>query len=166
MYSNRFIKGINYWPASQAMYWWKGFDLLETEKDFRKLREFQLNLIRIFLIWEDFQPQPDRISLAILDNLKRLCDLADRLDMQLMPTFFCGHMSGINWIPEWMLDEAPAVQRFPIYANGRLQLASIRNFYVDEAMLEAQLLQVRKISESLAGHPAIFAYDLGNESSN
>lgn len=166
MQSHRFIKGINYWPASKAMYWWKSFDLQEVEEDFRDLRCCHLNLVRIFLSWEDFQPQPDRISRTMLDKLIRLSDLADSLDMQLMPTYFCGHMSGVNWIPEWMLEFATTVQRFPIYANGRLQLASIRNYYIDEAMLEAQLLQVRKISEALAGHPAIFAYDLGNESSN
>ena len=166
MDSFRFMKGINYWPASKAMYWWKAFDLDEVEADFRKLHRFHLNLVRIFLSWEDFQPQPDRISPTKLENLKRLADLAYHLDMQLMPTYFCGHMSGVNWIPKWMLDDAPTAQLFPLYANGRLQLASIRNYYIDEAMLEAQLLQVRKISQSLAGHPAIFAYDLGNESSN
>ncbi len=166
MDSHLFIKGINYWPARQAMYWWKNFNLQEAAEDFGKLREFKLNLIRIFLLWEDFQPHPDRISPIMMDNLKHLVDLADSLDMQLMPTFFCGHMSGVNWIPEWMLDDAPAARRFPVYAGGRLQPASIRNYYVDENMLQAQLLQVRTVCKSLAGHPAIFAYDLGNESSN
>jgi len=56
--------------------------------------------------------------------------------------------------------------RFSVYANGRLSYAAIRNFYVEEELLTAQLLQLRKICQPLAGHPAIYAYDLGNESSN
>lgn len=163
---SNFIKGINYWPARKAMYWWQDFDLNEVAEDFKKLQRYHLNVVRIFLSWEDFQPQPDTISPRPLDNLKRLADLAYRLNMQLLPTYFCGHMSGVNWIPAWMLGSASAAQRFPVYSNGCLQQASIRNFYTEELLLEAQLLQVRKISAALAGHPAIFAYDLGNESSN
>lgn len=161
-----FIKGINYWPARKAMYWWKDFDLQEAEQDFRKMHNYHLDVVRIFLLWEDFQPQARQISLPRLDHLKRLADLSNHLGMQLMPTFFCGHMSGVNWFPEWALTAHLTKQRFPVFANGHLRQAAIRNFYVDEAMLEAQLLQVRKISRSLAGHPAIYAYDLGNESSN
>lgn len=76
---HHFIKGINYWPANQAMYWWKAFDFNEVAEYFRKLRSFHLNLVRIFLLWEDFQPQPNKISTLALDNLKRLADLAHRL---------------------------------------------------------------------------------------
>lgn len=148
------------------MYWWKAFDIKEAELDFGKLRSFHFNMLRIFLLWEDFQPQPDQISVLRLDQLKRLADLAELMGLQLMPTFFCGHMSGVNWLPEWMLEPAAKTQRFPVLAAGQLKQASIRNFYSDENMLESQLLQAGKISASLAGHPAIYAYDLGNESSN
>jgi endo-1,4-beta-mannosidase len=161
-----FLSGINYWPANKAMYWWKAFDLTEVAEDFQKLRAFGLDVVRIFLLWEDFQPRQDGVSTQALDHLRRVADLADKMGLKLMPTFFCGHMSGVNWMPEWMLASTSLPQRFPVYSNGRLQYAAINNFYTDEELLTSQLLQLRKVSQALAGHPAVYAYDLGNESSN
>lgn len=165
-FGSTFLRGINYWPADKAMYWWKAFDIKEAEEDFRKLRRFKFSLIRFFLNWEDFQPRPDKISYQLVDHLKRLADLAYDLGIYLMPTFFCGHMSGVNWMPEWMLISQPGKQRFPIYSNGRLSHTSIRNFYDEEDLITAQLLQIRTVCGALNDHPAIFGYDLGNESSN
>src|SRR5665647_1349779 len=134
-----FMSGINYWPANKAMYWWKDFDLTEVTADFQKLRDFGFEVVRIFLFWEDFQPRADRVSTQVLDHLRKLTDLAEKLGLKLMPTFFCGHMSGVNWMPEWMLRSSSLAQRFPVYANGHLGYAAIRNFYVDEELLTAQL---------------------------
>lgn len=161
-----FIKGINYWPAGKAMYWWKTFDSEEAAHDFGKLQVFHFNVVRIFLLWEDFQPQPDQISVMCLDQLKHLADLAEGMGLKLMPTFFCGHMSGVNWFPQWMLEPAAAAQRFPVFAEGQLKQAAIRNFFTEEAVLEAQLLQTGKVCTALSHHPAVYAYDLGNEPSN
>jgi len=165
-FSQNFLRGINYWPANKAMYWWKDFDLGEVERDLIKLRSYKIDLLRFFLTWEDFQPRPDNISFKQVDQLKRLADLAYDLGMYLMPTFFCGHMSGVNWIPEWMLGPRLTQQRFPVFCNGSLKYAEIRNFYKEEELITAQLLQIRIIAGALADHPAILAYDLGNESSN
>jgi len=94
------------------MYWWKGFDLIEAAEDFEKLRCFGFNLIRIFLLWEDFQPRVDAVSTQSLDHLRQLADLADKLGLKLMITFFCGHMSGVNWMPEWMLSNGNTSRGF------------------------------------------------------
>lgn len=162
----QFITGINYWPARKAMYWWKHFDAREVEDDFQKLARFNFKIVRIFLTWEDFQPGPDVVPLAALDNLKKVADLSRANHLLLMPTFFCGHMSGVNWMPPWMLTPKSFTGRFPVYSGHSLLNRQIRNFYIDKEIIAAQQWQLEKVGEALAGHPALWAYDLGNESSN
>lgn len=161
-----FITGINYWPISKAMYWWSRFDRREVEKDFERLARCQMQVVRIFLHWEDFQPTADTVSREAVLNLKTVADIAHKNNLQLMPTFFCGHMSGINWFPGWMLMDREISQRFPVYSQGKVTQKSIRNCYQDEEVIQAQSQQIREVCLALKGHPAIFAYDLGNEASN
>ena len=101
---DNFAVGINYWPARKAMYWWKAFDVAEVERDFTVLNSYGVQQVRIFLTWEDFQPRPDRIHGPSLDNLLITADLAQTHDLCLLPTFFCGHMSGVTWIPDWAFE--------------------------------------------------------------
>ncbi|MDD4548437.1 MAG: hypothetical protein PHT79_01550 [Syntrophomonadaceae bacterium] len=163
---NEFITGINYWPVHKAMYWWKDFDPQEVKDDFTRLAEHNFQVIRIFLTWEDFQPEPDKISPACLKNLQYTADIAASCNLQIMPTFFCGHMSGVNWMPRWMLKPGGRKGRFPVYSEGQLYQTSTRSFYDEPEILEAELLQIEHVCLSLKGHEAIKVYDLGNESSN
>ncbi len=165
-YLEKFITGINYWPINKAMYWWKNYEAGEVEADFKKLVENNFQLVRIFLNWEDFQPSPEVISPIAIESLKKTADIALELDLKLMPTFFCGHMSGVNWMPGWMLTAVEGPKRFPVYSNGILHWQGIRNCYTDQQVIEAQRLQIQAVATALKGHKAIFAYDLGNEASN
>jgi endo-1,4-beta-mannosidase len=164
--ANEFIIGINYWPARSAMYWWKHFDAAEVRQDFYRLAKFNFKLVRIFLTWEDFQPTPEHIPASALDNLKTVADIAYSNRLLLMPTFFCGHMSGVNWVPAWMLEKSVGKNRFPVFSNGSLVGNNIRNFYIDSDIIEAQKWQLEKVGLALKNHPAVWSYDLGNESSN
>ncbi|MGS0765457.1 glycoside hydrolase 5 family protein [Syntrophomonas curvata] len=161
-----FITGINYWPINKAMYWWSRFDPGEVEADYKQLARFRFQVVRIFLQWEDFQPAADIISREAVSNLKKVADIAYATGLKLMPTFFCGHMSGVNWFPGWMLKDYDSPQRFPVYSEGRLVQKTIRNYYSDDEVIKAQTLQIEEICAALRGHPAICAYDLGNEASN
>jgi endo-1,4-beta-mannosidase len=162
-----FITGINYWPINKAMYWWSQFDRDEVERDFKRLSHFNLKVVRIFLHWEDFQPQAGSVSPEAITKLKMVADLAEENHLQLMPTFFCGHMSGVNWLPVWMLEEdSVSSPRFPLYSGGKIVKQSPRNCYTDEEVINAQILQIQKVCTALQGHPAVWAYDLGNEASN
>ena len=161
-----FITGINYWPAGKAMYWWRAFEAQEVEEDFKRLAANNFGLVRIFLLWEDFQPRPETISTVSLDYLKTTADLAQACGLGLMPTFFCGHMSGLNWLPSWMLSPGKVESRFPVCSDNRLSWAPIRNCYIDQAVIDAQAWQIQTVAAALRDHKAVFAYDLGNEASN
>ncbi len=161
-----FRTGVNYWPIGKAMYWWRNFSARELKNDFRQIALYGMELVRIFLLWEDFQPHPNSISSQALSYLTNTADIAKENGIKIIVTFFCGHMSGANWIPFWLLKEAEAPNRFPLFSQGKTPEANIANFYHDPLLREAQTRLLKEVCSSLKNHPAIWAYDLGNETSN
>ena len=162
-----FLQGINYWPIHKAMYWWKSFDADEVDRDFGLLEQHGFKLVRIFLTWEDFQPRPDRISKTALEHLSTTLDIAYEHGLKIMPTFFCGHMSGVNWMPAWMLADHHQPQPFDIYAGGVIYTdRALRDCYSDDEVIEAQSFQLASVCQHIRHHQALYGYDLGNENSN
>jgi endo-1,4-beta-mannosidase len=164
--TEQFDVGINYWPASSAMRWWRRFDAAEFDRDFARIREAGGDLVRFFLVWEDFQPDPATVSDRALAHLLEVADTAQRHDLRIMPTLFTGHMSGANFVPEWALGGTAPPGRFRVIANDRIVDRQVRNWYADPLVFEAQALLARECARALAGHPALWGWDLGNENSN
>ena len=164
--THRFEVGVNYWPASSAMRWWRRFDASEVKRDFARIREAGGDLVRLFLLWEDFQPRPTSVSDRSLAHLVTVAEMARRHALRIMPTLFVGHMSGANFVPEWALGGAAPPGRFRVIANDRVVERAMRNWYVDPLVFEAQALLARECAAALAGHPALWGWDLGNENSN
>ena len=157
--------GINYWPRRSAMYMWERFDLGEIREDFARIRGLGMHVVRFFLSWERFQPEPSRIDRTALQHLDGVMNALADAGLLAMPTFFTGHMSGVNWLPAWTLDPAMPHGRFRTYAQGRESPFGIGNFYTGE-LLCAQRTHVRSVGERYRGHPALYLWDLGNEFSN
>jgi endo-1,4-beta-mannosidase len=161
-----FRLGINYWPSRTAMGWWQDFDAAETAGDLELMAERGFDSVRFFLTWELFQPAPDRVDVAMLDRLVMVADLAERAGMAVMPTLFTGHMSGLNLVPDWALGGSDRDPRFRVLAGGRLSGEPLRNWYSDPVVRGAQAWLAGQAAAALAGHPALWAWDLGNENSN
>jgi endo-1,4-beta-mannosidase len=163
---DEFVTGVNYWPIDSAMSWWHRFDASIVEDDFSRILEAGLKVVRIFLLWEDFQPLPKKVSTKGLDELARVLEIAHKKNLFIIPTLFTGHMSGVNYLPPWMLELKECNGRFPLFSEGMKRSNAIRNFYTDREVREAQKLLLREVSGALQGHPALWAWDLGNEPSN
>jgi endo-1,4-beta-mannosidase len=162
----RFDVGVNYWPARTAMRWWTMFDAAEVRDDFARIAAAGLRSVRIFLAWEDFQPAPDTVSSPQLGRLVQVADLAAESGLALMPTLFTGHMSGANWIPGWALGPDEGTQRFRVITDGSPSRRLLRSWFRDPEVTAAQVVLARESARALAGHPALWAWDLGNENSN
>jgi endo-1,4-beta-mannosidase len=146
------------------MGWWSDFDRGEVAEEFDLIAELGMGIARIFLLWEDFQPTPDSVDPKALDHLGVVCDLAADRGLRLDVTFFTGHMSGPNWAPEWLLDgSTPAPDARLVVSGGRVVGSGYRNPYVDGVALRAQRLLVTRVADRFRDHPAIWAWNLGNE---
>ena len=161
-----FRLGINYWPARTAMSWWTAYDETEVASDFSRIARCGFDSVRIFLTWEDFQPTPSTVATTMVDRLVSTLNQAARVGLSVMPTLFTGHMSGVNWLPPWALTEGTANPRFRVFSGGQIVSSGLANWYSDASIMEAQCLLARELAGALAGHSALWAWDLGNENSN
>ena len=163
-----FTLGVNYWPRKKAMYWWSNFDAGEVREEFAVIKEIGLNVVRLFLLWDDFQPEPTSVAKDKLDNLVKVADIAAENGLGLDVTFFTGHMSGPNWSPRWLLggDLPPQAHRHwlrDVVSNGKLTDQGYRNMFHDEMALNAERLLLSTVVRTLKDHPGIWMWNLGNE---
>ncbi len=160
-----FRLGVNYWPRRKAMYWWQDFDAGEVREEFAVIREIGLEVVRLFLLWEDWQPAPDVVDPAALNHFGQVCDIASSQGLRLNVTFFTGHMSGPSWTPAWMLQPGqPMPPRiWQVVSGGRVVDCGYRNPFTDPLVLRAAELQLSTVVSRFREHPAIEVWNLGNE---
>lgn len=165
MNNQPFTLGVNYWPRRKAMYWWSDFDAAEVREEFGVIRDLGMNLVRLFLLWDDWQPTPDTVNKAALDNLETVADIAADLGLKLNITFFTGHMSGPNWAPGWLLlpDEPMYPHVRQVVSGGKVVNTGYRNPYTDPMALAAAELLLSTVVGRLKDHPAVGIWNLGNE---
>lgn len=120
-------------------------------------------LVRIFLVWENFQPAPDKISTSSLNNLATVCDIAKNNDLKLDVTFFTGLTSGYNWAPSWLLHGKKPIFARKVVSGGVIVNRGILNLYSNPMVFGAQILQLRTVIKALRDHPSIWCWNLGNE---
>lgn len=149
------------------MAWLSDYDPAVTRRDFLRAASAGFDSIRIFVRWEDVQPTASTIDTAILGRLVDVADAAMDADVTLVVTLFVGHMSGVNWIPAWATGGAGGDRRFRVVSGGRAGAAAgLRNWYADAEIVAAQERLATAAAATLAGHPGVWAWDLGNENSN
>jgi endo-1,4-beta-mannosidase len=163
-----FTLGVNYWPRRKAMYWWSNFDRHEVHEEFAIIKEIGLNVVRIFLLWDDFQPEPTSVSQEAIKNLVTVADVAAENSLGIDLTFFTGHMSGPSWSPHWLLsgDSPPKVDQNwlrEVVSTGRRTDNGYRNMFHDEVAINAERLLLKTVVSALKDHPSIWMWNLGNE---
>ena len=165
--SDRFRLGVNYWPRRKAMYWWSDFDAAEVADEFDVIAAIGMDTVRIFLLWDDWQPTPDAVLPQRLHDFETVCDLAAARSLGLDVTFFTGHMSGPNWSPGWLLDRDsdhyPARNRLQVVSGDRVVDSSYRNMFHDPTALDAERLLVATVVGAYRDHDAIWMWNVGNE---
>jgi endo-1,4-beta-mannosidase len=164
---SNFTLGLNYWPRRKAMYWWSDFDPAEVDEEFSQIASLGLNVVRIFLLWDDFQPDPTRVDETALANLVTVADTAARHGLGLDVTFFTGHMSGPNWAPRWLLGDDYPSPYFQwvnqLISRGEIVPGGYRNPFSDPEALDAERLLLETVVNLLKDHPGVWMWNLGNE---
>jgi hypothetical protein len=158
-----FRLGVNYWPAAKGAALFRQFDIDEVHCDMNIMAELGLDFVRVFLNWEDFQPEPDGVNCCALARLTALCDAAAAEGLKVIVTLFSGYALGHNWVPHWLLDpNVPAFGNIPVVSRGKRVSGGYRDPIRDPQARKAALRLVRAVARTLSDHQAVWAFDLGN----
>ena len=162
-----FFVGCNYWGSKAGVHMWRAqdWDPRSVEADLAALKATGAEVLRVFPTWSEFQPilhnyrwagTPGHyiteggekwVKGAGLDpeamrRFRFFCDAADRNGLRLMVSLVTGWMSGRLF--------------FPRALEGK-------NLLVDPEALMWQGRFVKAFVAEMKDHPAIAAWDLGNE---
>lgn len=160
--------GCNYWASHAGTNMWHDWQEDVIREDFRAIREAGLTVVRVFPLWSDFQPikqlrgwagNPMEVRMGeeplphteagkagvdeeMVRRFRVMCDIAQENGITLIVGLLTGWMSGRLYAPS-MLEE--------------------RNLLKDPLALTWETKYVRYLVKTLKDHPAIGAWDLGNE---
>ncbi|MBW1982032.1 MAG: hypothetical protein JRJ12_12510 [Deltaproteobacteria bacterium] len=163
MSREEFLVGANYWPSRTAMFMWRRFDVALIKEDFARAASLNLSLLRIYLLWEDFQPAPRKVSTLMLDRLVKAAELAADHQLKLTVSLFTGYCSGMVWLPPWMLLASQAEDNLPVFSADKIRHNRPRNPYEEPELIESQIYFIKELTTAIAGHPALLFWDLGNQ---
>ena len=160
-----FLLGCNHWASHAGTDMWANWDADRVEKDFQLLKENNVNALRVFINWRDFQPvvtlygggfsvkeylmkdlskptNPYYLDETMLERFDVFCDLAEKYGFKLIVGIVTGWMSGRMFAPTAL--------------EGR-------NTYTDPVSLRFQIKLVTGIVSRFKDKKAIYAWNLGNE---
>lgn len=156
-----FLTGCNYWASHAGPEMWVNWEEAIVRKDLQKLVEHGLHTLRVFPNWRDFQPlTPHRgqkgIKLGYLEEKQNLYYLDETMlsrfetflnichenNLSCIVGLLTGWMSGRLFVPMALLD---------------------KNLYTDPTALLMQQRFVTGFVRRFKDHPAVAAWDLGNE---
>lgn len=165
--SGKLLIGINYWASDNALHMWDDYHPDTVERDLHALAACGVRSLRIFPLWSSFQPLtaaysnegiyeiqlqgkplPDTeagragVSEQACAHFAHFCDTAHACGMSLTVALVTGHMSGRYFAPEALAG---------------------RNPLTDPTAVKWQLRFVRYFVRRFGTHPAVAAWDLGNE---
>ena len=160
-----FFVGCNYWAKNAGMYMWSQWAPETVEKEVAALAKYGTRVMRVFPLWSDFQPltgdchaggryrsfrfrdnrplpNPAGVDDEMIARFRFLCDVAEKNDVKLIVGLITGWMSGRQFVPA-VFEE--------------------KNVLTDPEAVRWQTKFVRYFVQKLKDHPAIAAWDYGNE---
>ena len=166
--SGRFFLGCNYWASHAGTEMWTEWDEAAVAHDLEQLAAHNMRVLRVFPLWRDFQPlrrhyaaqntlrelrlmeQPlphteegrAGVDPVMIERFRTFCDLAERNHIRLVVGLITGWMSGRLLVPEAFIG---------------------RGLISDPEVVRWQMRFVRFMVRQFREHPAIAAWDLGNE---
>ncbi|MFA4944087.1 MAG: glycoside hydrolase family 2 TIM barrel-domain containing protein [Lentisphaeria bacterium] len=162
-----FVVGCNYWASHAGTRMWQDWRPDVVKKDLQRLRRDGVQVLRVFPLWPDFQPLtllrtgqgpvefrhgeaplPDDpcgqagMSGAMMERFAECLDLLAAQELRGIVGLLTGWMSGRLFVPP---------------AFDGLQVLT------DPTALRWQVRFVRHFVSAFKHHPAVLAWDLGNE---
>ena len=162
----RFRLGCNYWPRNKAMSWWSDFDAGEVADEFDVIADLGMDCVRLFLLWDDWMPAPDVVSMRCLGDLgtRVRCRRGTWAGARRHVLHRSHERSElVAGMAARARRESPTPNPRQVVSGGRVVGGSYRNPFHDPEAIAAERLLLATVVGTYREHPAIWMWNLGNE---
>lgn len=170
-----FMLGLSYWPRQAAFQLWQSNDPGAMRDEFAHIATLGFSQIRLCLLWEAFQPGPQRIGSMAFRILEQALDLAQEAGLGVMPVLFPINIAGALMLPGWangvsLIEELvagehaatlPTPYAVPVVCAGSERLNQAPDLFSYQPIIRAQRYLIQELVGYFGMHPAIRAWQLG-----
>jgi hypothetical protein len=151
--------GVTLHLAERGPYLWEEADRRYAAAALARIAEAGVELVRLPLVWESFQPTPSRVAASSLGRLVELLDEADSVGLRVLPWLFVGPWMGLRLLPPWAVGP-PGPGGRTVYTRGRRRELPGLDLWTEPAQLEAQGRLIDELGSALDGHPALWGWEV------
>lgn len=155
--------GAVYLPAAVGPYLWHEFDPDVVRRDLAAIAAHRIPIARVGLGWDAFMPSDRAPSPRRMRDLETLLTSARELGLRVVPTLFAQSIGDSVMLPSYAVNRRAPRAGVRCITDARVVDGGPRDIYVDPLMLEAQVRWLDALLAAFAHHPAIAAWDLGND---
>lgn len=173
-----FSLGLTYWSRRAGFRMWQRYDRGAALEELAHIAALGCDTVRLCLLWEDFQPAPERVGAAAMRNLEHALDAAHAAGLRAALALFPVAAGGALFVPYWANgpNVAAALRRAgreralvvvrppglaPVLTEAGYRPAQTGDLFGEAAALEAQRYLVREVVGYFGAHPAAWAWQLG-----
>jgi hypothetical protein len=154
---------VDYQPAATGPFLWQAFDAARVSADLEAISRAGIRLIRVGLAWDSFMPDARAVDPRRIAELGLLLRAAAERSLRIIPVLFLQAHGDCVLLPRRAVLRDRARPGLRVLSDGLPEPGGPRDPWTDTLMLELADRWARRMAEELAGHPAIAAWDLGDD---
>jgi hypothetical protein len=154
---------VDYQPAATGPFLWQAFDAAAVSSDLARIAHAGFRQVRVGLAWDSFMPDARGVDRRRLSELETLLRSALAHGLRVVPVLGVQAHGDCVLLPGRTVRRDRRRRGVRVLSEGLLEPGGPRDVWTDPLMLELADRWARTMAAGFANHPALAAWDLGDD---
>ncbi len=155
--------GLDYQPAATGPFLWQAFDVAAVTADLAAMARAGFRQIRVGLAWDSFMPDARGVDPRRMGEFDTLLRVAGTHGIGIVPVLFIQAHGDCVFLPSRAVMRDARRRGVRVLSEGMPEPGGPRDAWTDPLMLELADRWARAMAAGFANHPALAAWDLGDD---
>ena len=154
---------LDYQPAATGPFLWQAFDTAAVSSDLAAIARAGFREVRVGLAWDSFMPDARGVDPRRMGEFDTLLRVAGAHGMGIVPVLFIQAHGDCVFLPARAVMRDARRRGVRVLSEGMPEPGGPRDVWTDPLMLELADRWARAMAAGFANHPALAAWDLGDD---
>jgi hypothetical protein len=154
---------LDYQPAATGPFLWQAFDTAAVSSDLAAIARAGFREVRVGLAWDSFMPDARGVDPRRMSEFDTLLRVAGAHGMGIVPVLFIQAHGDCVFLPARAVMRDARRRGVRVLSEGMPEPGGPRDVWTDPLMLELADRWARAMAAGFANHPALAAWDLGDD---